>query len=70
MRLLEVAGAIMPLSRAPDRASDLLLAGDQGMAPAAFPLEQLVEAPVGRVDAFGVGVTPETEEPQGSGEAQ
>ena len=70
VRLLEVAGAIMPLSRAPDRASDLLLAGDAPVAPAAFPLEQLVEAPVGRVDAFGVGVVPETDEGQGSGAAQ
>jgi hypothetical protein len=70
VRLLEVAGAIMPLSRAPDRASDLLLAGDEPMAPAAFPLEQLIEAPLGRVDAFGVGVAPETEENQASGAAQ
>lgn len=55
-RLLEVAGAVVPLSRAPDRASDLLLATGLPETPAAFPLDQLVEAPVGRVDAFGVGV--------------
>jgi hypothetical protein len=70
IRLLEVAGAIMPLSRAPDRASDLLLAADRATAPAALPLEQLVEAPLGRVDDFGVGVPPETEGAQGSDEAQ
>lgn len=70
VRLLEVAGAIMPLSRAPDRATDLLLAGDRAMAPAAFPLEQLIEAPVGRVDAFGVGVPPDADEPEESGAAQ
>lgn len=57
-RLLEVAGAVVPLSRAPQRASELLTAtGGQG-APAPFTLEQLVLAPVGRADAFGVGIEP------------
>lgn len=70
IRLLEVAGAIMPLSRAPDRAGDLLLAADQATEPAAFPLEQLVEAPLGRVDDFGVGVPPEAEDSKDSGAAQ
>lgn len=69
-RLLEVAGAIMPLSRVPDRASDLLLAGDRAMGPAAFPLEQMIEAPVGRVDAFGVGVAPAPDDRPDSGPAQ
>ncbi|WP_170926523.1 SGNH/GDSL hydrolase family protein [Devosia lucknowensis] len=65
IRLLEVAGAVMPLSRVPDRASDLVLAGTAGDAPAAFSLEQLMQAPQGRVDAFGVGLEPERD----SGEA-
>lgn len=60
-RLLEVAGAVMPLSRAPERAADLLLPSGQQDAVQPFPLEQLIEAPVGRVDAFGVGVSAESE---------
>lgn len=59
IRLLEVAGAVMPLSRAPDRASDLILAGDATAPAPSFSLEQLVQAPMGRVDAFGVGIDPE-----------
>lgn len=63
IRLLEVAGAVVPLSRAPDRASDLLIGGESAPAAAAFPLEQLMRAPVGRVDDFGVGIVAgETEE--------
>ncbi len=61
IRLLEVAGTVMPLGRAPERAGDLLTAGAPISAPAAFPLESLLEAPVGRVDAFGVGVSPASE---------
>ena len=61
IRLLEVAGTVMPLGRAPERAGDLLTAGAPVSAPAAFPLETLLEAPVGRVDAFGVGVSPTSE---------
>lgn len=70
IRLLEVAGAVMPLNRAPDRASDLLLATGTPEAPAAFPLDELVQAPVGRVDAFGVGITAETESDRPTGAAQ
>ncbi|UYN98819.1 MAG: DUF459 domain-containing protein [Devosia sp.] len=59
-RLLEVAGAVLPLSRAPQRATDLLLAtGAETATGTTFSLEQLMEAPVGRVDAFGLGVDPE-----------
>lgn len=61
IRLLEVAGTVMPLGRAPERAGDLLTAGAPVSTPAAFPLETLLEAPVGRVDAFGVGVSPTSE---------
>ncbi|KRA55408.1 DUF459 domain-containing protein [Devosia sp. Root635] len=56
-RLLEVAGAVIPISRVPARAVELVTATS---APAVqpFTLEQLVTAPVGRVDAFGVGTDP------------
>jgi hypothetical protein len=58
IRLLEVAGAVIPISRVPPRAGDLLTA--TGTVPAAppFTLEQLTVAPIGRVDAFGVGIDP------------
>jgi uncharacterized protein len=62
IRLLEVAGAVMPLSRVPERASDLVLATRQDEATPAFTLEQLMEAPIGRVDAFGVGIDPSAQE--------
>lgn len=60
IRLLEVAGAVVPLSRAPQRAADLLVATPTASAPSntPFSIEQLMQAPAGRVDAFGVGVTP------------
>lgn len=61
-RLLEVAGAVTPISRAPQRASALLLATDTQTSAPSFSLEQLMRAPVGRVDAFGVGVSGEEEE--------
>ncbi|MFK4812473.1 DUF459 domain-containing protein [Devosia sp. ZW T5_3] len=57
IRLLEVAGAVIPLSRAPQRAGELLTAAGAPAAPA-FTLDELVAAPIGRVDAFGVGIDP------------
>ncbi|KKB76933.1 hypothetical protein VW35_16245 [Devosia soli] len=60
-RLLEVAGAVVPISRAPQRAADLLISAPQQPVAAndnSFPLEQLIAAPIGRVDAFGVGIDP------------
>jgi len=60
-RLLEVAGAVVPISRAPQRATDLLLATPQPAAQSSFSLEQLIAAPIGRVDAFGVGIDPAAE---------
>ena len=56
MKLLEVAGAVIPLSRTPKRATDMVSGGPEA-APAGFDLEQLVDAPAGRADAFGVGKT-------------
>ncbi|HTM76988.1 MAG TPA: DUF459 domain-containing protein [Devosia sp.] len=58
IRLLEVAGAVIPLSRSPSRAGDLLSATSLPTPAPSFTLEQLMTAPVGRVDAFGVGVRP------------
>lgn len=57
VRLLEVAGAVVPLSKTPPRATDLITAAT---APAAAPidLDTLMKAPIGRADAFGVGVAP------------
>lgn len=67
IRLLEVAGAVIPLSAAPKRASDLVVAAPLAAAEpeAAFDATLLVEAPVGRADAFGVGVVPEEPAPDG-----
>jgi len=62
IRLLEVAGAVIPLSQSPNRAGDLLTATSLPETPP-FSLEQLMTAPMGRADAFGVGVDPEAEEP-------
>ena len=57
-RLLEVAGAVVPLSRAPQRANELLTATTLPPATPSFSLDELMQAPVGRVDAFGVGIDP------------
>lgn len=57
-RLLEVAGAVIPISRVPARAGDLLTAASMPVTEPPFSLEQLVTAPIGRVDAFGVGIDP------------
>jgi len=62
IRLLEVAGAVIPLSRSANRAGDLLVSSNLPDPAPPFTLEQLVTAPVGRVDAFGVGVNPAAEE--------
>ncbi|MBU1337185.1 MAG: DUF459 domain-containing protein [Alphaproteobacteria bacterium] len=56
IRLLEVAGAVIPISRVPARAGDLLTAAGMPATAPPFTLEQLVTAPLGRVDAFGLGV--------------
>ncbi len=39
-----------------------IMATDAPATRTAFSLEELMKAPVGRVDAFGVGVTAEDEE--------
>jgi hypothetical protein len=58
IRLLEVAGAVISLTHAQRRANDLVSAETAEIGPAAFDMNMLVEAPVGRADAFGVGKTP------------
>jgi hypothetical protein len=60
-RLLEVAGAVIPLSHAPKRAIDLVTAGTPAPLEDAFDLMMMIEAPQGRADAFGVGKLPVTE---------
>src|SRR5690606_34072326 len=53
MRLVEMASLVQDLGGVAPRAGDLILAG----TPVArgFALEDMLDAPAGRVDAFGVG---------------
>jgi hypothetical protein len=58
-RLLEIAGAVIPLNRGPKRATDLVTAAPPTANTAdstAFDVTQMLDAPKGRVDDFGVGV--------------
>jgi hypothetical protein len=62
-RLLEVAGAVIPLNRTPKRATDLVTSA--AVAPTtddAFDMMLMIEAPIGRADAFGVGKMPAVED--------
>jgi len=59
IRQLEVAGAVVSLSRAPAKAGDLLTAQRAPSSAPGFDLNELMKAPVGRVDAFGVGFVPQ-----------
>lgn len=65
-RLLEVAGAVIPLSQSPKRATDLVTAA-AAPADAPFDVTQMIDAPAGRVDSFGVGHDPQ--KPDDVGEA-
>jgi len=58
IRLLQVAGAVMPLTGTPVRSDNLVDAGTQRATPG-FDLKQLIDAPAGRADAFGVGIDPD-----------
>jgi hypothetical protein len=74
MKLLEVAGAVISLTHAPKRAAELVTATSiaatpEDMDPVGFDLTQLIDAPVGRADAFGVGVTPVAEDAAQAAEA-
>lgn len=66
IRLLEVAGAVIPLTHTQRRAVDLVTA-EADAEVAGFDMEQLVAAPVGRADAFGVGIRPEAPPPSPGG---
>lgn len=67
VRLLELAGAVIPISRTPLRAGQLISAAPPGAPEPLFSLEQVVRAPVGRADAFGVGVSLSDELDEGAG---
>lgn len=59
IRLLEVAGAVIPLSNATKRAVDLVTADTAATEePITIDLELMMLAPVGRVDSFGAGIAP------------
>lgn len=58
VRLLEVAGAVIPLRAPSQRAGELLIADPAQTVRSGFHLDDMVMAPVGRADAFGVGVEP------------
>ena len=68
IRLLEVAGAVIPLGKGPKRATDLVTAA---ATPASdgFDVTQMLNAPKGRADAFGVGHDPEKPDDVGDGTA-
>jgi hypothetical protein len=57
-RLLEVAGAVIPLSQTPKRATDLVTATAGPADDSGFDVSQMIDAPTGRADAFGVGKDP------------
>lgn len=61
MKLLEIAGTVISLTHAPRRATDLILATgftDPTEDSGGFDMRQLIDAPVGRADAFWVGKQP------------
>ena len=67
MQLLEVAGAVISLTHAQRRATDLVVADPSVLTPVNFDATMMLEAPVGRADAFGVGKTPQAEEAETPG---
>jgi len=70
-RLLEVAGAVIPLSATPKRATDLVTAINAPVpVEDTFDVMQMIDAPVGRADAFGVGKQPVSPEAAAEATAQ
>ncbi len=61
IRLLEVAGAVLPLTTDPQRSAELVNAREEEVEPEPFTLKDLVTAPVGRADSFGVGFDAEAD---------
>ncbi|MBN14096.1 MAG: hypothetical protein CMJ15_02590 [Pelagibacterium sp.] len=55
MRLVEMASYVQDLGGAAQRANDLIVAGQATAGTRSFALEDMLDAPVGRVDAFGLG---------------
>jgi hypothetical protein len=58
--LLQLAGAVVPLTGVPVKAGALVKAG-QPAADSGFDLRQMLAAPTGRADAFWAGINPATE---------
>lgn len=69
MKLLEVAGAVISLTHAPRRAAELVTPATADDTGAGFDMAQMVEAPVGRADAFWVGKVPVADEAEKSAAA-
>lgn len=63
MQLLEVAGAVISLTNAQRRATDLVIYDPEALTPVEFDSSLMLQAPIGRADAFGVGKQPGAEEP-------
>jgi hypothetical protein len=61
-KLLQLAGAVVPLTGTQPRAESLIEAGGPGVA-AGFDMQQMLLAPTGRADAFGAGIDPEAAKP-------
>ncbi|AEQ52720.1 DUF459 domain-containing protein [Pelagibacterium halotolerans] len=55
MRLVEMASFVQDLGGTTQRASDLIIAGQTTAGTRSFALEDMLDAPAGRVDAFGLG---------------
>lgn len=70
IRHLEIAGPVIPLEQGPRKADTLVSAGAGGTG-GGFTLDKLVNAPVGRADAFGAGIDPnaQTDTPPPAGPA-
>ena len=60
------AAFVVPLNIAAPRAKTLIEAGSPDVV-SGFDVKQMLEAPVGRADAFGVGITPQASIPAGAG---
>lgn len=60
IRLLEVAGAVISLTHGSRRSLDLVTSETAEVAPAGFDMDLMIEAPAGRVDAFGIGKRPDS----------
>ncbi len=56
IRMLEVAGAVMPISNFKPRANEMINATNEEPMLQVLNLQKLVSAPVGRADSFGVGI--------------